>query len=39
MATQSSMLALKIPGTEEPGRLQSKGSQQLDVTEHTYGAY
>ena len=25
MATHSSILALKIPWTEEPGRLQSKG--------------
>ena len=27
MATRSSTLAWKIPGTEEPGRLQSMGSQ------------
>ena len=27
MATQSSTLAWKIPGTEEPGGLQSMGSQ------------
>ena len=27
MATHSSMLAWKIPWTEEPGRLQSMGSQ------------
>ena len=27
MATHSSVLAWKIPWTEEPGRLQSKGSQ------------
>ena len=27
MATCSSILAWKIPGTEEPGRLQSMGSQ------------
>ena len=26
MATRSSLLAWKIPGTEEPGRLQSMGS-------------
>ena len=26
MATHSSMLAWEIPGTEEPGRLQSTGS-------------
>ena len=29
MATHSSILAWKIPGTEEPGRLQSKGSQRV----------
>ena len=27
MATHSSILALRIPWTEEPGRLQSKGLQ------------
>ena len=27
MATHSSILAWRIPGTEEPGRLQSMGSQ------------
>ena len=27
MATHSSILAWEIPGTEEPGRLQSMGSQ------------
>ena len=32
MATQSSILAWKIPWTEEPGRLQSKGSQESDTT-------
>ena len=31
MATHSSILALEIPWTEEPGRLQSMGSQ-LDMT-------
>ena len=31
MATRSSILAWKIPWTEEPGRLQSMGSR---VTEH-----
>ena len=35
MATHSSILAWKIPGTEEPGRLQSMGSQELDTTEAT----
>ena len=29
MATHSSILAWKIPWTEEPGRLQSMGSQRL----------
>ena len=37
MATHSSILAWKIPQTEEPGRLQSMGSQRVGhdwVTEH-----
>ena len=29
MATYSSILAWSIPRTEEPGRLQSKGSQRV----------
>ena len=29
MATHSSILAWKIPQTEEPGRLQSMGSQRI----------
>ena len=29
MATHSSIIAWKIPWTEEPGRLQSKGSQRI----------
>ena len=29
VATQSSILAWKIPWTEEPGRLQSMGSQRV----------
>ena len=29
MATHSSVLAWKIPGTEEPGRLQSMGSRRV----------
>ena len=29
MATHSSILAWKIPQTEEPGRLQSMGSQRV----------
>ena len=32
MAIHSSILAWKIPWTEEPGRLQSTGSQELDTT-------
>jgi len=32
MATHSSILAWRIPGTEEPGRLQSMGSQESDTT-------
>ena len=32
MATHSSVLAWKIPRTEEPGGLQSMGSQELDTT-------
>ena len=37
MATHSSILAGKLPRTEEPGRLQSKGSQRVGhnlATEH-----
>ena len=33
MATHSSILAWKIPWMEEPGRLQSMGSQESDTTE------
>ena len=32
MATHSSILAWRIPQTEEPGGLQSMGSQELDMT-------
>ena len=32
MATYSRILAWEIPGTEEPGRLQSLGSQESDMT-------
>ena len=35
MATRSSILAWKIPWTEEPGRLQSMGSKESYVTEDT----
>ena len=33
MATHFSILAWKIPWMEEPGRLQSMGSQESDMTE------
>ena len=32
MATHSSILAWRIPWTEEPGGLQSMGLQELDTT-------
>ena len=35
-ATHSSTLAWKIPWTEEPGRLQSMGSLQSDMTERLH---
>ena len=31
-ATHSSILAWRIPWTEDPGRLQSMGSQRVDMT-------
>ena len=40
MATQASILPWRIPWTEEPGRLQSMGCKELDMTEqlstHTF---
>ena len=33
MVTSSSILAWRIPWTEEPGRLQSMGLQRLDTTD------
>ena len=33
MATHSSVLAWRIPGTGEPGGLLSMGLQELDMTE------
>ena len=36
MAIHSSTIALKIPWTEEPGRLQSMGSQRVDMTERLH---
>ena len=35
MATHPCILAWRITWTEEPGRLQSVGSQELDTTQHT----
>ena len=35
MATQSNILAWRIPWTEETGRLQSKGCKELVTTEVT----
>ena len=35
MATHSSIVAWKISRTEEPGGLQSMGSQRVDTTEAT----
>ena len=35
MATHSSILAWKIPRTEEPGKLQSIGLEREDTTEAT----
>ena len=32
-ATHPSILAWKVPGTQEPGRLQSKGRKGLETTE------
>jgi len=31
MATHSTILAWRIPGTEEPGSLQSMGSQESEI--------
>ena len=36
MATHSSILAWKIPWTEEPGRLQSMGRKESDTTERLH---
>ena len=35
MATHSSILAWRIPWTEEPGRLEPWGHKELDTTEAT----
>ena len=34
MTSHSSILACRIPWTEEPGRLQSKGHKESDTIEH-----
>ena len=34
MATHSSILAWRIPQTEEPGRLQSMGLKESDTVNH-----
>ena len=34
MATHSSILAWRIPWTEEPGGVQAKGHKESDMTEH-----
>ena len=36
VATHFSVLAWEIPWTEEPGGLQSTGSQELDMTEQLH---
>ena len=36
MATHPSILAWKIPWTEELGGLQSMGCKELDTTDHTH---
>ena len=36
MAPHSSILAWKIPWTEKPGRLQSRGCKESDMTEYTH---
>ena len=39
MATCSSILAWKIPRTEEPGRPQSRVTKELDMTDHTHKCF
>jgi len=36
MATHSSILAWRIPWTEEPGGLQSRGHKELDMTKTSH---
>ena len=38
MPTYSRILAWQIPWTEEPGRLQSMGHKESDMTEHTHSS-
>ena len=39
LATHSSILAWKIPWTEEPGGLQSMGSQESDTTDRLHFSF
>ena len=39
MATHSSILAWRIPWTEQPGGQQSMGSQRVDTTERLSAAH
>ena len=39
MATHSSIIAWRIPWTEEPGGLQSTGCKELDTTERLHYHY
>ena len=39
MATHSSILAWRIPWTEEPGGLQSMRLDMIEVTEHAHTFY
>ena len=36
MVTHSSIIAWEIPWTEEPSGLQTRGSQESDMSEHSY---
>ena len=39
MTSHSSILAWEIPWTEDPGGLQTMGSQRIDMTEHALTIY
>ena len=39
LATHASILAQRIPWTEEPGSLQSKGSQRVGLSTHACGSF